>query len=241
MVAQQQILLETGPTLGRDPFWTNVKLLLGFNGANGSTGAPGMTDESSAAHGTATVYAAPAQISTAQAKFGGSSLSVNGTDGCGVTFPDSPDWDFGFGQFTIEGFFRFAASPSNALLLSQWGNGWAFYFESGSLKFRSGSVIDTNVYNWVPTLNQWFHIAVDRDAVSTARIYVDGVMVSKTTSYTPNLSNSTAVLEIGTLTPGGFNGFNVNGFIDEIRITNGVARYASDAGYNVVIAPFPRL
>jgi Concanavalin A-like lectin/glucanases superfamily len=240
MVAQQQVLLETGFIFGHDPYWSNVKLLLGFNGANGSTGAPGMTDESSAAHGTATVYAAPAQISTAQAKFGGSSLSVNGTDGCGITFPDSNDWDFAFGPFTIEGFFRFVATPSNALLISQWSNGWAFYFEGGSLKFRSGSIIDTTAYTWAPTLNQWFHVVVDRDVVSTARIYVDGAMVSKTTSYTPNLSNSTAALEIGTLTPGGFNGYNVNGFIDEIRITNGVARYASDAGYPVVTAPFPR-
>ena len=34
---------------------TSVKLLLGFEGANNSTGAPGMTDESQAARGTATV------------------------------------------------------------------------------------------------------------------------------------------------------------------------------------------
>jgi hypothetical protein len=216
----------------------NAKLLLGFNDSNGSTGAPGMTDESIAAHGTATASTG-AQISTAQFKFGTSSLSVNGSNNSCITFPDSADWDFGLNPFTIEGFFRFAAAPTNALLVGQWPGGWAFWFESGRIYLRPGLTTDAVLYTWTPTLNQWYHIDVDRDAALNARLYVDGAMVAKTTGWNANLTGSSSVLMIGSLSPGGFGGFNLNGYVDELRISN-VARYGSDAGFTVPTSPFPR-
>jgi Concanavalin A-like lectin/glucanases superfamily len=222
-----------------DPSFANVKLLLGFEGANASTGAPGMADESPAAHGTATIYAAPAQISTAQFKFGSSSLSLNGVGGCSITFPDSNDWDFGTGQFTIEGFFRFSAAPSNTCLIAQWPGGWAFWFLSGQLFLRCPGG-DSASYTPTITLNQWYHIAVDWDASGVLRIYIDGVMRVKHVSFTVNITGSTSVLAVGSLLPGGFSGFDLNGFVDELRITKGVARYASDAGYTVPTSAFPR-
>lgn len=217
---------------------TSVKLLLGFNGSNGSTGAPGMTDESPAAHGTATALTT-AQISTAQFKFGASSLSVSGADNSCITFPDSADWDFGLGPFTLEGFFRFSAMPTNALLVAQWPSGWAWWFESGRIYLRPGLGTDAVLYTWAPTLNQWYHIAIDREASLTTRQYVDGAMVAKTTGWNANLTGSSAVLMIGSLSPGGFGGFNLNGYVDELRISS-IARYASDAGFTVPTSAFPR-
>ena len=217
---------------------TSVKLLLGFEGSNGSTGAPGMTDESAAAHGTATANAG-AQISTAQSKFGSSSLTVSGANNSCITFPDSADWDFGLGPFTIEGFFRFSAAPTNALLMAQWSGGWAWWFESGRIYLRPSIGTDAVMYTWTPTLNQWYHIAIDREASLTTRQYVDGAMVAKTTGWNANLTGSSAVLMIGSLTPGGFGGFNLNGYVDELRISS-IARYASDAGFTVPTSAFPR-
>lgn len=225
--------------VSNDLYWSNVVLLCGFNGVAGSTGAPGMTDESSAAHGNATVSGS-AQIDTSQSVFGGSALLLDGS-GDYVTFPDSADWDFDTGAFTIEGRFRFAATPTNCILLTQWSGGWAFWFEAGKLVFKPGSGTDSTNYTWSPTLNQWFSIAIDRDASSVARIYVDGIMVSKTTGFTRNLTGSTAVLCVGSLAPAGFgNSYDLNGWVDELRITKGVARYASDGGYTVPAAAFPR-
>jgi len=217
---------------------TSVKLLLGFEGSNGATGAPGMTDESSAAHGTATASTG-AQISTAQFKFGASSLTVSGANNSCITFPDSADWDFGLGPFTLEGFFRFSAAPTNALLVGQWPSGWAWWFEGGRIYIRPGLGTDAVLYTWAPTLNQWYHIAIDREASLTTRHYVDGAMVAKTTGWNANLTGSSAVLMIGSLSPGGFGGFNMNGYIDELRISS-IARYASDAGYTVPTSAFPR-
>ena len=222
-----------------DSNWFNVKLLMGFEGADAATGGPGMTDEGSSARGAATVVG-NAQIDTAQFKLGTSSLLLDGS-GDYLTFPDSADWDFGAGQFTIEGFFRFAATPTNTILLAQWSGGWAFWFSGGVLGFRPASGGDTNGYTFSPTLNQWYHIAIDRDASNVARIYVDGVMQSKTTTYTANITGSSSVLAVGSLTPGGFNTYDLNGWIDEVRISAGVARYASDAGFAVPTAPFPRV
>jgi hypothetical protein len=227
-----------GDTLDGAVLDTSVKLLLGFEGSNGSTGAPGMTDESAAAHGTATANAG-AQISTAQFKFGSSSLTVSGANNSCITFPDSPDWDFGLGPFTLEGFFRFSATPTNALLMAQWSGGWAWWFESGRIYIRPGLGTDAVLYTWTPTLNQWYHIAIDRDGSLDTRQYVDGAMVAKTTGWNANLTGSTAVLMIGSLTPGGFGGFNLNGYVDELRISS-IARYASDAGFTVPTSAFPR-
>jgi len=64
-------------------------------------------------------------------------------------------------------------------------------------------------------------------------------MVAKTTGWNANLTGSSAVLMIGSLTPGGFGGFNLNGYVDELRISS-IARYASDAGFTVPTSAFPR-
>jgi len=221
-----------------DPYWSSVVLMLGFDGSNGSTGMP---DESSKARGNAATVNV-AFISTAQSVAGGSSLWLSSGGGEDyITFPDSNDWDFGTGAFTLEGFFRFTTVPYNAVLMAQWSGGWAFYFESGGLKVRSGSISDTGVYNWDLNLNQWYHIAVDRDASSIARIYIDGVMKVKSPGWTPNLSGSGAQLAIGSLQPGGFSGYNFRGFADELRITKGVARYGTDSTFTIPTVPFPRV
>jgi hypothetical protein len=90
-----------------DPHIGNVVLLLGFEGADASTGAPGMTDESPAAHGTGTAHG-NAQINTAQFKYGAASLKCDGT-GHGLHFPPAspPDWQIAPAsgdQFTVEAF-----------------------------------------------------------------------------------------------------------------------------------------
>ncbi|ESY49028.1 MULTISPECIES: LamG domain-containing protein [unclassified Mesorhizobium] len=216
-----------------DPNFSSVKLLLGFDGVDAATAT---SDESGVAHGAAT-FVGNAQLDTAQSKFGGSSLLLDGS-GDYVTFPDSADWAFGT-TFTIEGFFRFAAAPTNAILVAQWTGGWAFWFSAGKLFFRNSSTTDTGSYTWSPTLNTWYHIAIDRDASNVARIYVDGVMQVKTTGYSVPINNSSAVLAIGSLRPGGFTTFDMNGWVDELRISN-ITRYGSDAGFTVPTAAFPR-
>jgi hypothetical protein len=228
-----------GSSGGIDPYWLNTVLLMPYQGADGSVVAPGMSDVSPSSHGAA-VVGGNAHISSAQSPFSGActSLALDG-DHDYITFPDSDDWRLGTDPFTIESWFYFSSAPTNALLLAHWPSGWAFFFELGDLKLRSASGGDVNSYTFSPVLDQQYAFAVDRDELNVARIYVGGIMVSKTVGYTANLSGSTNSLMIGSLIPGGFGGFDVNGFAGASRITKGAARYASDSGYSAVAIPFP--
>ena len=222
-----------------DPYWSSVKLLLGFEGADASTT---ITDESSSARGNATVMD-QAQIDTAQYKFGTSSLYLPAAaDGFGdyITYPDSADWDLGTGQFTLEGWFRFGSLAYYTSLISQfYPGGWVWLFQDGKLRFY-GDGPDVVEYTWAPTNNQWYFLAVDRDASNVCRLYVDGAMVAKTTAFTQSLSGASKLLSIGSLRDSGLNGYDLKGHVDDIRITKGVARYASDSGHAVPTAAFPR-
>jgi hypothetical protein len=230
-----------------DPHFFNVVLLMGFEGVNGSTGAPGLTDESSAAHGTGTlINPSLGNISTGQFKFGTSSLFINGTSTpTGLTFPDSNDWNFGAGLFTIEMWVRLSTVGGSEVFASQWGTsgqfGWQFGLTGGTnlswYVSTDGTSILTDINGtWAPVANTWYHVAVDYDGTKY-RVYVNGVMVGS--SVTPRtIFNSNLVLGIGAYSTG----FNLmNGFMDELRITKGVARYATDTSFAVPTSAFPRI
>ncbi|RWN29340.1 MAG: hypothetical protein EOR96_31950 [Mesorhizobium sp.] len=223
-----------------DPSFSSVVLLCGFDGTDGATSA---TDDSNLAH--ALTFVGNAQIDTFTSKFGGSSLLLDG-NGDRVTAADSAGWSFGTGEFTIEGFFRFSAHDGTVGLVTQWFTsvpGWAFFFDGGQLFFRGADAVsstrDSGKHTFSPTLNQWYHLAVDRTSAGAIRIYVDGVMVAGATGYTWNLWNAAHPLWIGGIN--GFAAYDMAGWVDELRITKGVARYASDSGFAVPTAAYPRI
>lgn len=221
---------------GGDPFESSVVLLSGFEGTDGSTT---LVDESLSAR-TLTAQST-AQIDTAQFKFGASSLLLNGTSDY-VTAPDSTDFDFGSGQFTIEGFFRFTANNNVIGLVNHYDgtNGWGIFVNGGQLEFNAnGGTYLARYADWftVRATNQWYHIAVDRDGAGKVRLYLDGVMVASNAASTAILS-STNALAIGRL--GHVALWYMPGHIDELRITKGTGRYASDSGFTVPTAAYPR-
>jgi hypothetical protein len=228
MGAPQQALAAYGASSGpADPYFANVVLLLKFNGTNGATTA---VDQSAAAHSMS--MAGSTKLDSAQAKFGPTSLNLKDASGVGeVTSPDSADWCFGTGQFTVEFWIYLSTAPgtTNRGMISQWQTGSVgWYFgqgNSGQLIFLwSTTGADTPLIGaaWTKTTGVWTHIAADRDASNVLRIYQDGVVLTSST-VTANFFDSTKPLEIGnnntvaSLLPG---------FMDEIRITKGVARYA---------------
>jgi len=234
-----------------DASFASVVLLLGFEGADASTGSPGMTDESPAEHGTATVVG-NAQIDTSQSKFGGSSLLCDGT-GDGINFSDSNDWDLSDAntdQFTIELFARTTTATPTARALVWQGSAvgtlsFAFWVNTdgnGELSFRGSTAAAS--FDWTVVSSgltwatgQWYHLAVDKDASGKVRLYRDGVMVASGTPASSILANSGQPINIGI--DGGASR-SWPGWIDEVRITKGVARYASDGGFTVPTAAFPR-
>lgn len=231
-----------------DPNFANVVLLMG---ANGTDAGVTFTDESSYARTLTT--AGGAQIDAAQFKFGVSSALFDGNLDI-ISAADAAELNVGSGTFTFECWVRF-----NSLSSTEDGNGFASQYSSSAAANRSwgfkrdsssnelqfiystnGSAITTIAYAWTPSTGVWYHVAVDRDGSNDVRLYVDGVMLGKTNIGGATLFNSTNPLEIGRLnTTSGARAF-MDGWLDEIRFTVGVARYASDSGYIVPTAAFPR-
>lgn len=203
-----------------DNDYNNVSLLLHMKGSNGSTSFI----DSSSSPKTITVYG-NAQISTTQSKFGGSSGYFDGS-GDYISLPQSSDWDFGSGDFTIEFW---------AYLLSHGGGGYNHYFSiinQNTFGFKSysdfyylaanGSVqVSTSA---PPVLNSWQHIALVRNGTSL-KIFVNGVESgSSTISPETSYGSSSGSSYVGS----GWSGEYLHGYIDEFRITKGIARYASN-------------
>jgi hypothetical protein len=99
----------------------------------------------------------------------------------------------------------------------------------------NGSTVNTDITGATTvTLNTWIAWAVDFDGAKY-RLYLNGVMDGSFTTVR-SLFAATATLSLGT----SFGANRLGGFLDEVRITKGVARYASDSGYTVPTAAFPR-
>jgi hypothetical protein len=227
-----------------DPYWSNVVLLMGYEGVNGSQTAPGMNDESPSAHGTATVQGTAA-IATAQFKFGASSLNIPASTK--IQFANSADWQFGSGNFTIEGWvYPVNDVGGTGTVISLWQPGqlsWLLFTAiTGDHKFHwststNGSAVNADITGATTIVTStWYHLAIDFDG-SKYRLYLNGVM-DGSFSTPRTLFASTAALTMGT--SNGASGNQLAGNLDEMRITKGIARYASDAGFAVPTAAFPR-
>lgn len=229
-----------------DSNWSNVVLLLGFEGSDGSTT---FVDEGPSAR--AITRNGDAQVDTSQFKMGSSSLLLDGT-GDYLTVADSADWNFA-GEFTVECFFMLApgAPVSTTFELLKHGGGtttlswrldvtWSASNPGIAFGISTSGLTDAftaaSASAGLFSQGVWYHLAADRDASNKLRIYLDGVMKASVTA-TGTTFDVTNPLGIGA---SGSGNRPFNGWIDEVRITKGVARYASDAGFSVPTAAFPR-
>jgi hypothetical protein len=201
-----------------DPDFASVSLLLHMDGSNGSTT---FTDSSSNA---LTVTAnGNAQISTAQSKFGGASGLFDGSG----DFLSFPSISIGTSEdVTLECWFR-AASTSNLALFgdASGDNIQTFAILSGILyAFWDGNEVEAGAVS----ADTWHHGAITRQS-GTIRIFLDGTLVDSSAGNTRAL----LINRVGRCV----NRNDFNGYIDDVRITKGVARYT--ASFTAPTAPFP--
>ncbi|ARO24735.1 concanavalin A-like lectin/glucanase family/phage tail domain-containing protein [Rhizobium sp. TAL182] len=222
-----------------DPYFSSVVLLCGFNGADGATSS---TDESNAAHSL--TFVGNAQLDTAQFKFGSASLLLDGT-GDRVESPDSLDWQLGStnsSPWTIECWVRWnVLDSSNRGIMGQAGSaGWTLTgtASGGQISMAGSNFTTVTTTGTAMTTGVWYHVAVDHDATGKIRVYIDGVMRGSATPANSAIVNDGTALALGAQTAGGI--VDMNGWLDEVRITKGVARYASDSGFTPPTAAFPR-
>ncbi len=220
-----------------DPYWSYVVLLMGFEDTDGSTGDPGFTDESPAMHGTGT---GGGQVDTSQFKFGSASLLPY------VSFGASTDWELSRAnsdQFTVEAFVRWSSIAGGFQVIvgtSFVGRQWFLGMGSGTLEFGflTEGGTEVPVIGGSVTTGVWYHIAATKDATGKIRLFQDGVMVASATPVDSAFRHSDNLLDIGQI--GLFGSNDLLGWVDEIRITKGIARYASDANFVVPTAAYPR-
>jgi hypothetical protein len=233
------LLAEAVTSTGSDPTdadFASVSLLLHMDGANGST----TFTDSSATPKTLTRFG-NTQISTVQSRFGGSSALFDGT-GDYLSVPGSAAFNLGASNFTIELWCYFSVLGTDCFVLDARGNSanncaafmlvktasnaLAFYADAANGGAGDGA--------WTLTLTSaavsgatWHHIAITRSG-NVFTMYLNGVATAtNTVSFTVGNSGNNVYIGAGCIGPGSIGGA-FNGYIDELRITKGVARYTAN-------------
>ena len=223
-----QFAAAAGPT---DPYFSNVSLLLHGDGANGST----TIVDSSSSPKTFTIYG-NAQISTAQSKSGGSSLYFDGVNSA-IVASSSPSFLFETGDFTIECFAwqdETATGVGNIFNQRTGGSGVTFRTQNRYVHFFYGDGFGfASTPSQMPA-SQFNHVALTRHG-DIVTIWVNGV-----NSASVNVG-STSITGASTPWIGSYFGLPATevfkGYIDELRVTKGIARYT--ANFTPPTAPFP--
>ena len=208
-----------------DRNYSNVSLLLHGDGTNGST----TITDSSPTPKTVTAVG-NAQISTAQSKFGGASIAFDGT-GDYLTTQSSNEFNFGSSDFTIE--FWIKSTKAGRQDPVGWNYnfnsaGWAgfiFNLSTGSMAWfeNTNSRISALSTGW--NNGEWNHIAVTRSG-NSVRMFLIGNQVGSTYTTSHSYGANSSGFIIGNIF-GELSGA-VDAYIDDLRITKGVARYTAN-------------
>ena len=172
--------------------------------------------------------------SVSEKKFGQSSMYFDGV-GDYLTIPDSEDWNLisdTTTSYTIDFWVKFSSAPSSDQMfvgyVQDTGNYWLFYYFGDDncihLRSRRSHTLIYAENSIAITDTDWHHIALVKEG-GTGHIYVDGIGGSEITfSDTATFS---AVLGIGNTTYTAWNQY-FNGYLDELRISKGIARWTEN-------------
>ena len=221
----------TGTTAG-DVYFPQTSLLLPFDGSDAATS----TSDLSNRNATVT-FAGTAQLSTGQSKFGGSSLLLDGNSDY-LTISDSY-WASAInsGDFTIECWVRYTSLSGNQELIGNRGdsggdssNGWAirkkdtansfilYWYEGGQFNYLN----HTQGSQTAISADTWYHVAVTRSG-NTWKLFLNGTAEDTVTDSGTIVTSNENRLFIGH-----FDSLYTSGYIDDLRITVGQARYTSN-------------
>lgn len=181
------------------------------------------------------------------ALFGAGSYQFNGS-GTGISFPHSATLNLAAGDFTIEAAVNLPTMGNYCLLQkdqhfgSTYTSYGVFIHADGSLQLTVGtgntntSVQDVVTAAGALTAGAWHRLAFVRYGTQL-RVYIDGSLAQSATQ-TASPQDGGGPLVLGYNPSGGSNNdWKLNGYVDEVRITKGIARYTG-ASYTVDAAAF---
>ena len=214
-------LSSLGSTVG-DVYFPQTSLLLPFNGANGAT-----TTSDSSNNNVAVTFVGTSQISTAQSRFGGSSMLFDGNSDY-LTVNHSSFGSFAASTFTIEFWVYFNSISGRMTFATNYSGGSnGIMIDKGDshvLKLNlSGSGVDVTGTTTLTT-GQWYHVALS-GSDGSYKLFLDGVQEGST--YTGSIPTGSNTWELGAELYSGTVYYAFNGYLDDIRFTSGIARYTS--------------
>ena len=181
------------------------------------------------------------KLSTTQNKFGASSMYFDGTgDYCFIR--NTQAFLFGSGNFTIELWAYIGDTSTRKYILGP-GTDTASHFDGFGVEIFGQQLCvwaSSNGTSWdmiecdtagnrgatLLSANTWYHIAVTRSG-NTFRTFVNGVVEKTYTSSAAVFSDATVPYNIGrTAYQSGT--FYYNGYMDDLRVTKGYARYTAN-------------
>ena len=222
-----------------DPDFDSVVLLAPLSGEDGDTTS---ADLSSNSHSL--TFSANAALDSDIRKFGFTSCLFDG-DGDYVQVANDTSLQLGSSDFTIECHIRFNGTPTatgnpathNGVWLSKWTNTgtreWVMGWRSDGNVYWTYSTngtngVDTSFGAWSPVGDTWYHVAVCRNGNDTL-FFIDGTQFGSTGSMTgATIASTTSPVYIsGYFQNGSAIQEEFDGWIENVRITKGVARYTA--------------
>jgi hypothetical protein len=192
----------------------------------------------------------------------GESAKFEGRAGGYFSTPYSSDWNFGTGDFTIElwvNFSPFLAANTVSSFVSCYNRGagsFSFTYNRVTQDIGWGTYQALALYSdnfrahlsgtWEPVPGEWYHLAVVRSG-NKLLFFINGKQSGASVTLTPNpmlfpttngehtFGTQNTPLTIGAMSS--IDGQPPNAYLDEIRITKGVARYTAD--FMIERQPFP--
>ena len=233
-----------------DPYYYNTVLLLKGDSQISSTSTTTTIVDSSLYGATmtgssATISTMPTSVYPNGNKLFGNAMYFSGATGVTVLCtPASALYTFGTNNFTFE-FWVYCTNVGSPRFFgnsSTWAAGafYAYYDAGQGNRFgiasnSSGFSILSNA--GLLTANTWTHVAFVRSGTN-GYIFVNGI---NQTSSTANMSGSldsgsgSNYLIVGDANNSTTGGYILYGYLDDVRITNGVARYTTN--FNVPLGP----
>jgi hypothetical protein len=224
-----QFIKTTTSKYKQDPYYENVSLLIDFEN--------GIKDESKYNHTIQNISVPEnpsnyVNLSSVDKKYGNNSAQLvrsSNNRGPYLYIENSTNFNFGNQDFTIELWIN--ASAYEYLLayfffINNTYTNWMSFFNSnfyGRVAGEPGLITLDGPFTFNP--NTWVHMAAVRNS-NNLSIYKDGNVIASNANYTYTLQNTDAII-IGSANISG-PGSPFDGYIDNIRITMGVARYTSN-------------
>lgn len=203
-----------------------TKVLLHMDGADTSTT---VTDES----GKTWTATGDAQIDTAQSVFGGASLIFNGTTAYVIT-DDHADFYLS-GNHSIDYRVRFDTLPANGAYMPIWVHYQTnenyhiiyLYNNAGTYTWyndiwEDGGSIFTDIEPATIASDTWYHMEFTRSG-NNWYIFQNGTQLGSTTVDAVTIPNYTGSIYLGIYAITYF-----HGWIDEFRLSNGIARHTAN-------------